>query len=142
MLRRPIGSSNPEPCDNSAEIWTLALFRRLSRASNMHKTGNTLIRGKSEKVEHAPVVGVPFRDPARGVAHGMRRKNQTHGRGSGGELLLPLRNLYMRSGPADDGDHQRCAREPFTFEVYFVRCGVGTISAEYRSDCLARCGAC
>src|SRR5947207_2987738 len=108
MSRQPIGSSNPEPRDNSLEIWAFTVLRRLGWASNVHKTGNAFIRGKAEKVEHAPVIGVPFRDPARGVAHGMRGKNQAHGGGPGGELLLPFGNLYMRARSTDDSDHQRC----------------------------------
>src|SRR5512139_1034991 len=104
-----ICSSTAEVRHDSVQLWSVAIFGRLCRTSHVDKAGNALMRSKTESIKDAPVIGVPFGDPASGIAHGVRGEDQAHCRGAGRELLLPFGNLHMRAGAADDGDNERCA---------------------------------
>ena len=76
----------------------------------MNKAGDALMRRQAESIEHAAVVGLPFGDPVRPVAEGVRGEDKAHGRGAGVEDLLPFRDFHMRAGAAHHGDHEWRAR--------------------------------
>src|SRR5580704_9454397 len=64
------------------------ILGRARRPADVNKAGDTLVRRQAQRVEHAAIVGVPFRDPTRPVAERMRGEHKVHGRGAGGEHLL------------------------------------------------------
>ncbi len=103
----------------------------------MHKAGHAFVGGKAERVEHGAVIGVPFGDPARRIAHGVGGDHQAHRGRAGGELLFPFRDLRVRAGAADHRDHQRRARQPLAFEVDLVGRRVGVPLAKNRGDFFA-----
>src|SRR5665647_1105976 len=71
------------------------------------KAGDAFAGFEAEGIEHGAVIGVPFGDPARGIAQGIGGQQQIHGRRAGRQLLLPFRNLAMRAAAADHRDDQR-----------------------------------
>src|SRR5215475_3035762 len=123
------GSSAPKSRDYGLETRPVTVLWGSGRAPDVHKTCDPLMRGQPKCIEDAPVIGVPFGDPARGITHRVRGKDKAHGRGPRGQLLLPFGNFHMWAGTTDDGDHKRRAGEPVAFELKLVRGSVGMIRA-------------
>jgi len=57
------------------------------------EAGDALLRTDAERIEHAPVIGVPFGDPVRAVAERVGGEHQVHGGGAGGEGPAPRPGL-------------------------------------------------
>src|SRR6478736_3806308 len=130
MPHRLDGSSSAEARDDGIEFRPVTVLGWLCRAPDMNEARNALMRSDAKRIENAAVVSVPFRDPARGIAHGMRGKDEAHRRGAGGELLLPFRDLNVRTGPTDDRNDERRTRETLALEFDLIgRCVrmIGTI---------------
>src|SRR5262245_48728606 len=131
------GSSAPKSRDDGLETWSVTVLWRSGRAPDVHKTRDPLMRGQPKGIENAPVVGVPFGDPARSITHCVRGEDKAHGGGPRGQLLLPFGNFHMWAGTTDDGNHKRRAGEPVAFKLELVRGSVGMIHAIGRSDSFA-----
>jgi hypothetical protein len=52
-------------------------------------------------------------------------------------LLLPFRNLHVRTGAADHCDHQRRACKPLALEFDLVNRSIRSVGDKCRSDRLA-----
>src|SRR5579875_2176880 len=119
------------------KLRALAVCRSRERGSDMDEAGDALVRRESEPIEHPAVIGVPFRDPARGIAEGVGGEHQVHRGGARGELLLPYGNLHVLGGPAHDGNDERGPREPFALEIDLLSGRIGPIRLESPGDDLA-----
>ena len=73
--------NSPNRVTIASSVGPVAIFRRFGRTSDVHKSGDALICGEAESLEHTAIVCVPFGDPACRIAHRMRGKDQAH-RGS------------------------------------------------------------
>ena len=119
------------------EWWPRPILRLTRRPADVNKAGDALMRRQAESIEHTAVVGVPFGDPVCPVAEGVSGEDETHGRGAGGEDLLPFGDFHMRAGAAHHGDHERRARETLALGLDMFRLCIGVLSAKSSDDCLA-----
>src|SRR4051794_336756 len=90
---------------------TRPVLRRVDRPADVDETCDALVVLDPECIERMPVIGVPLGDPGRRIAERVRRKDQTHGGGAGGEHLLPFRDFHVRAGTTDDRDDEWRARK-------------------------------
>ena len=101
------GSSGAKARDDRIKFWPVTVVGWFYRAADMDEAGDALMRRDAKRIENSPIVSVPLRNSARGIAHGVRGKDETHRGGAGGELLLPFGDLHMRTGAADNRDNKR-----------------------------------
>ena len=102
--------------------------------SDMDEARDLLVVREPQRIEYAAVIGIPFGDPGRRIAEPMRRVHETHGRGTGRKHLLPLGDFHVRSGAADDRDHQGCPREARPFVIDLLWLGIRVLGHEGRRD--------
>ena len=129
-----ISSSSGKVFDDLGKRRPVAFLAAARRTADVDEPDDALVRSKPEGVEHAPVVGIPFGDPARRKPERVRRMHQVHGRGAGGEHLLPLGYFHVRRGAAHHGNDQRRARQPATLELDLVGGRFGMIGLEAGGD--------
>src|ERR1700722_1759036 len=110
------------------------ILGRPRRPADVNKAGDALVRCKTESVEHAAIVGVPFGDPVGAITERVRGEHEAHGGGTGGERLLPFRNFHVRCGAADHGDHQRRAQQTRPLGLDMVRFRVRIFGAKCGGD--------
>ena len=76
------------------------------------KFRDLFLRFPSESFQHVAVEREPAGKPVGAIAERSRRGDDVHRAGAGGQFLLPGRNLRVRPGVADDGNHQRRIHQP------------------------------
>src|SRR4051812_35010401 len=78
----------------------------LGRSAYMDKAGDLFMRSDTELGEQVAVIGEPAGQPARTETQRRRGDDEVFANGSGGEFLLPDRDLDMRRRGGNDADDQ------------------------------------
>src|SRR5215813_6866347 len=123
--------------DDIREHWPVAILVAARWTADVDETDEALVWSEPERVEHAPVVGVPLSDPARGKSQRVGSVHQIHRRGAGREHLLPLGDFHVWRGAAYHGNDEGRAGEPSALELELVGGGVGMTGLKGSGDRLS-----
>jgi len=129
-----------EPRHERCNIGARPFLERRRGFADIDETGDALSWPETDPLANVGMVGAPFRNPVRDIAHGMRGQHESLAAGARRKNLLPFGNGNGFAHAAHDPDDHRGSTEAFALGAQAFFADIRIVFAKALSQNLAHAG--
>src|SRR3984957_12794707 len=129
-----------EPRHERCNIGARPFLERRRGFADIDETGDALSWPETDPLANVGMVGAPFRNPVRDIAHGMRGQHESLAAGARRKNLLPFGNGNGFAHAAHDPDDHRGSTEVFALGAQAFFADIRIVFAKALSQNLAHAG--